>query len=191
MGNYFNAEYFSIKRDREIINAGGFFCHACLASKPATEASPDPRYCQVCYDFLTKEAEMLNPSKYPGWVPKDSQSITRTPPEPSCKPIGVGHNYIGTQIGSEIMSTVNGKKSEADIIQPSVAKVTREKRGPKQKALPQELITQWAGQGMGSRVIALKLNNELGIKVSYKTIQRLLSGEREFDKHGEKSDGEQ
>jgi hypothetical protein len=88
------------------------------------------------------------------------------------------------------MSTVNGKKSEADIIQPSVAKVTREKRGPKQKALPQELITQWAGQGMGSRVIALKLNNELGIKVSYKTIQRLLSGEREFDKHGERSNGE-
>ena len=77
------------------------------------------------------------------------------------------------------MSTVERGESEVDIFQPSVAKVTRVKRGPKQKPLPQELIEQWAGEGMGSKAIASKLNNELGIKVSYKTIQRLLSGERE------------
>ena len=147
---------------------GAFFCHTCLMDKPATEASPDPRYCQGCYDFLTKEAELLDGRK-PTWVPKDSQSITRTPLEPSCKPLqptsGVGHNYIDTQIGSGIMSTVESKKDDG-------------KRGPKQKALPRELIKQWAGEGMGSRVIALKLNSELGIKVSYRTIQRVLSGER-------------
>ena len=56
-----------------------FFCHACLLDKPATEASPDPRYCQGCYDFLLQEAELLSPGKHPKWVPKDSQSITRTP----------------------------------------------------------------------------------------------------------------
>ena len=49
-------------------------------------------------------------------------------------------------------------------------------------ALPRELISQWAGEGMGSKAIASKLNSELGIKVSYKTVQRVLSGEREFDK---------
>ncbi len=75
MGNYSNVEYFSIKQDREIINAGGFFCHACLASKPATEASPDPRYCQVCYDFLTKEAEMLPENKHPKWIPKPQRAL--------------------------------------------------------------------------------------------------------------------
>ncbi len=152
-----------------------FFCYTCLEDKPATEASPDPRYCQGCYDFLTKEAELLDGRK-PTWVPKDSQSITRTPLEPSCKPLqqasGVGHNYIDTQIGSGIVSTVESKKDAS-------------KRGPKQKALPQELIEQWADQGMGSKAIASRLNNELGITVSYKTIQRLLSGERKFDKHGE------
>jgi hypothetical protein len=82
------------------------------------------------------------------------------------------------------MSTLNDKKSEVDIIQPPVGKVTREKqpikteakRGPKHKALPRELISQWAGEGMGSKAIASKLYSELSIKVSYKTIQRLLSG---------------
>ena len=143
---------------------GAFFCHTCLEDKPATEASPDPRYCQGCYDFLKNEAELLDGRK-PTWVPKDSQSITRTPPEPSCKPIGVGHNNIGTRIGSGIMSTVESKKDDG-------------KRGHRQKALPHELITQWAGEGMGSKAIASKLNNELGITVSYKTIQRTLAGER-------------
>jgi hypothetical protein len=146
-----------------------FFCYACLIDKPAIEASPDPRYCQGCYDFLSKEAGLLDGRK-PTWVPKDSQSITRALLESSCKPVqpasGVGHNSIGSQIGSGIMSTVESKKDDA-------------KRGRKHKALPHELIKQWVGEGMGSRVIALKLNNELGISVSYKTIQRTLAGEWE------------
>jgi hypothetical protein len=53
---------------------GGFFCHACVMDKPATEASPDPRYCQGCYDFLLKEAEILSPGKHPGWIPKPHQT---------------------------------------------------------------------------------------------------------------------
>lgn len=76
------------------------------------------------------------------------------------------------------MSTLNGRNSKVDIIQPLVAKVTRGKRGPKHKALPHELIKQWAGEGMGSKAIATKLRTEQGITVSYKTIQRVLSGER-------------
>ncbi len=49
--------YFDAKRDSSIINASGFFCSACLVGKPQSEASPDPRYCQVCYQFLLKKAE--------------------------------------------------------------------------------------------------------------------------------------
>lgn len=48
--------YFDAKRDSSIINAGGFFCSGCLVGKPQSEASPDPRYCQVCYQFLLKDA---------------------------------------------------------------------------------------------------------------------------------------
>jgi len=88
---------------------------------------------------------------------------------------------INTGITEDVvlnMSTLNDKKSEVDIFKPSVGKVTREKRGPKHKALPHELIKHWAGEGMGSKAIASKLNSELGINVSYKTIQRTLAGER-------------
>lgn len=82
------------------------FCHACLEDKPATEASPDPRYCQGCYDFLLQEAEMLNPGKYPGWVPKDSQSITRPPPEPLSPPFSASKTNTGEEDKVLNMSTV-------------------------------------------------------------------------------------
>ena len=80
------------------------------------------------------------------------------------------------------MSTLESTKNTVDIISPSARSRANSGRGRRHKALPVELITQWAGEGMGSKAIASKLSNELGIKVSYKTIQRLLSGEREFDK---------
>ena len=170
----------SAEQPKNNLNKSGFFCHACVMDKPATEASPDPRYCQGCYGFLVKEAEMLPDNKRPKWVPRAQSKKDSTGKNSSQKVIQVSQDVVLN------MSTVNGKKSEVDIIQSPVGKVTREKqpikteakRGPKQKALPQELISQWAGEGMGSKAIASKLNNELGIKVSYKTIQRLLSGER-------------
>ena len=49
------------------------------------------------------------------------------------------------------------------------------KRGPKHRSLPDDLIEQLAGEGMGSKAIAAKLKGESGIEVSYKTIQRRLS----------------
>ena len=166
MGNYFKAEYFSIKRDREIINAGGFFCHACLDSKPATKASPDPRYCQVCYDFLTKEAEMLPENKRPKWIPKPQRALR------ACE-----KQYHIPQVGGGIMSTLESKKDDG-------------KRGRKKLTLPVETILEMSKQGLGSKAIATLLRAEQGVDVSYKTIQRTLADEREFDKHGERSNGE-
>jgi hypothetical protein len=156
---------FDIKRDNELIAAGThFWCEACLVARPLDDRSPDERYCQDCYDFLRKEAEMLTGHiKKPTWIPcKNGQKN-----QPHVSPYGGGN-----------MSTLGEEIIEVDIIQPSVAKVTRGKRGPKPKVLPNELIKQWAGEGMGSKAIASKLNNELDIEVSYKTIQRVLSGER-------------
>ncbi len=48
-----NSPYFSIERDKTY----PFFCEACIVGKPETEISQDSRYCQVCYDFLLKEAK--------------------------------------------------------------------------------------------------------------------------------------
>jgi transposase len=48
----------------------------------------------------------------------------------------------------------------------------------KKRELPIELIKQLHSQGSGSKAISSTLKAEQGIKVSYKTIQRILSGER-------------
>ena len=162
-----NKGYFNIKRDVEVTNAGGFFCEACLVGKPVAEQSSDPRYCQGCYAFLLNEAEILPLAKRPAWLPKCPNA-----PQTLEKPIqgAEGHTLI--------MSPINAPEIEVDIIQPRVASKPIPKRGPKHKALPLELIKQWSGEGMGSKAITSRLNNELGIIVSYKTIQRILSGER-------------
>lgn len=62
-------EYFSSRRDREVIAEGGFFCETCLVGKPISEASPDPCCCQICHDFLLKEAQTLSGNKSPKWTP--------------------------------------------------------------------------------------------------------------------------
>ncbi len=150
-----------------------FFCHACLEDKSASEQSLDTRYCLGCFGFLKNEAEMLTDRHRHDWMPITPDKAPEANRTAKQSVVIVGE-------GSQIMSTLDDNKIEVDIIQPLVVKVTREKRGPKYKALPQELIEQWAGEGMGSKAIASKLKGELGTKVSYKTIQRLLSGEREI-----------
>lgn len=143
-----------------------FFCRACLIDKTEAEMSPDTRYCLGCYEFLLKEAEILGGTKRPAWIPKPQKPLGEPAQSASC----VGHNNTGTQMGSGIMSTVKGKKYEVD------NPPTRTKgRGPKHRLLPEDLIAQLSGEGMGSKAIAAKLKDDFGTRVSYKTIQRRLS----------------
>jgi len=165
--------YFDIKCDLEIVRTGGFFCCACVVGKPAEEQSPDPRYCYTCYKLLLKEAEMDTRRQGNAWKPIN----------PAPKPIRVGKKTA--QVSRDmrtIMSPLENEKTEVDIIQPptlsGVVMRTGAKSGPKHKQLPQELIIEWASEGMGSKAITTKLKGEHGIHISYKTIQRVLSGER-------------
>ena len=48
----------------------------------------------------------------------------------------------------------------------------------KKRQLPENKIKQLHSQGVGSKVIASKPKVEQGINVSYKTIQKVLLGER-------------
>lgn len=122
-----------IKWDIALENAGGFFCEACLGVKTVDERSQDPRYCQSCYDFLTKEAELLLGSKHPAWLPK--------PEKPSVEPEPVSQ------------------------------------KGRKKPVLPVSDIRQLSFEGMGAKAIAPQLRKR-NAKVSHKTAQRVLSGER-------------
>ena len=76
------------------------------------------------------------------------------------------------------MSTLESQEIEVDIIQAPNAIRPSGKRGPKHKDLPEDLIKQMADDGMGAKAIATRLKVEFDIHVSYKTIQRVLSGVR-------------
>ena len=77
------------------------------------------------------------------------------------------------------MATVKTKNSEVAIIQPVTPKVARNgKRGPKYKKLPLTEIKRWATGGMGSKAISRKLAKDYGINVGFRTVARVLSGER-------------
>lgn len=138
--------------------AGAFFCHACLVDHDLV--SPDMRYCQQCYDFLLKEAEHLSGNSRPGWIPRAGKAPENVSPM-------IGHPHT-------IKSIVADDKNSMDLISPTDASRPVGKRGPKHKPLPQELILQWAAEGIGSRAISSKLRNEFDTNVSYKTIQRAL-----------------
>ena len=67
------------------------------------------------------------------------------------------------------MSTVKAQNSTVD----KLSRLVIIRRGPKNKDLPMDLIKQLVDEGQGSKMIAKRLTGD-GIKVSYKTIQRLL-----------------
>lgn len=161
--------YFDIERDRTF----SCFCEACLVGKDKSEASPDPRYCQGCYDFLVNEAEMVTGHTRTDWEP-----IKPPPESPTIEERSTQKLPHVPQVGGGIMSTLESGKFEVDIIKATIPSKVAGKRGPKHKTLPVDLIIQWVGEGIGSKAIAGKLKAEHEILVSYKTIQRVLSGQR-------------
>lgn len=81
------ASLFDSKRDNILTTAGNhFFCMGCLVAVPLEKQSPDPGYCQGCYDFLTKESQQLKvngSTKRPSWMPvidKQPPAATVAPP---------------------------------------------------------------------------------------------------------------
>lgn len=161
--------YFNTERDNALITAGThFWCHGHLTAVPIDEQSPDSRYCEGCYKFLCKEAEML---------PSHTKKATWVPKKPIAK-IGAKKSPHVPQDGGGILSTVEGKKFTVDKIKAPVSKVIREKRGRKQTGLPLDYIKQLAEAGMGYKKIAARVKVEYGVNCSYRTIARIVKGER-------------
>jgi hypothetical protein len=158
--------YFSSARDRAIIEVGGFFCEACLVGKPMDDVSPDPRYCRGCYDFLKAEADQLPATKRPRWIPKGrGKSGEKAIPVPDDADV-IMHTTKTEKIHSmhnwrpgppEKPVFVRGRKDRADI--------------------PQDVIVQWASEGMGSKAITARLKREYGIEVNQSSIHRRLQRE--------------
>lgn len=130
--------YFDIKRDREIIESGGFFCAACLVGKPVTEQSPDSRYCEGCYDLLKKEAALLPPTKRPGWIPQNLQKAK----EASASVVSDGAEALpAKEIGvSKIVPPVIPPVKPPQIQKSGILK---QKRGRPKKTGEVSRVTEW------------------------------------------------
>lgn len=156
-------EYFERMYRPELRRAGThFLCNACLVHRPKENLSLDGRYCRECYDFLEEEASQDTSRRKVGWKP----SVLRESLEKTVQAV------VGVR---GIVSTLTEEETTVDLIRPSVVVG---KRGRKHRDLPHDLIRQWESEDMGSKSIATRLKAEQGIVVSYKTIQRVLSGER-------------
>jgi DNA-binding NarL/FixJ family response regulator len=131
----------------------------------------DHRYCQGCYDLLLKEAEMLTGGRRPAWIPIPSTDAVRSK-------LAGDKQWGIPQHGARNMSTLASEKTKVDTIQPQGRELTHKKRGPKHRQLQEEIIMQLHREGLGAKAIAAHLKSDKGITVSYKTVQRILSGER-------------
>jgi hypothetical protein len=155
-----NNGYFDVERDIKTADKG-FICQACLVGKPPREQSPDERYCNPCYQFLSEEALLIGNRAKQCWIPRFDVSCNRQERQQGAsKPVTHIHTPTGILSTSKQQGTTVNKK-----------------RGRKKKKLPEQDIRQLSSQGYGSKAISTKLKRK-GVIVSYKTIQRMLSGQR-------------
>lgn len=156
-----NNGYFDIKRDIEVINKGGFFCQACLVSKTGDEMSKrDTRYCLKCQPFIEEDYQLRG------------QRYIPLPPEANLAPNNTQPIQTHTKEVKTKLATLNDPSPTVANFRPRGRPKSYEKC-----SLPNKRIKQLHNKGMGSKAIASKLRTE-GVDVSYRTIHRILSGER-------------
>ena len=152
---------FDIKKDNE----KRCFCLGCLVGKKQSQMSQkDIRYCLECQPVIEYEYLLLADK---------SHAKRYQPVKPEANLGAIESPNIDMDTGEEEtkMSTLNCPSSTVDKFRPRGRPKTYKKR-----ELPEELIKQLS-QEMGSKAIVTELRNR-GINVSYKTIQRLLTGQR-------------
>jgi hypothetical protein len=129
-------------------NDGAFYCHACLEDKAAKDMSSDSRYCQSCYDFLLKEAELLierGVTRRPYWWPVMPETLPGHTSEP------FGEAVAGQNSCNKIQTRGNHHGA-----------------GRPRADIPLEKVMAMHSEGMTLRAIASVL------KVSHMTVRRAL-----------------
>ena len=141
---YRRSRLFDSERDKAICDAGGFFCQACLVSKPITEQSTNRRYCKSCWEYLT--AERIASAGI-----RERSVDSRRHVEPCDK-----NKEVSEGVEDFCRTTSNGQG-----------------RGRAAKNLPLQVVKGLVEQGLSGREICHRLNAD-GIKVSERTIQRVI-----------------
>ncbi len=159
--------YFDIERDKVY----SYFCEACLTGKKKSQMSKvDMRCCSQCQPFIEADSK-LRRGKY-----SPTAELTDAHHKPS--DVNLSSNSVPSmerysEKGKTKMSTLNPPSVKVDNFRPRGRPKTYRKL-----QLPDDKIKQLYQEGLGAKAIASQLERERGIDVSYKTIQRVLSGER-------------
>ncbi|MFC1906958.1 hypothetical protein ACFLW8_02620 [Chloroflexota bacterium] len=123
------------------------------------EDSRYPCFCLACL-IGKKKAEMSNYKYCHQCQANMDYDRSLACSQPKSGHITIKHDHTDSVNTEMKMSTVKGRPTTY-----------------KKRALPEDLIKQWASEGEGSKAIVTRLKSQ-GIAVSYKTIQRLLNGQR-------------
>lgn len=151
-------KYFDIERD----NRFPYFCQACAVGKEQM-SQRDIRYCLECQPIVEEGYASLGQHKR--YLKQLYNQKLDSPNN------GDRENYTNKE--KTKLSTLEQGKITVDNFRPRGRPKTYKKR-----SLPGDKIKQLHKEGMGAKAIATQLKREQGMVVSYKTIQRVLSGER-------------
>ena len=152
------------------------FCNGCLVKKQPEEMScEDPRFCKPCHDLLLAEYQALEGRQKYKPPPLFEKAYPGTPLECHSDALATrGHN---SEKVKPIPSYGLGKK-QIIMSHFAEAKILK-KRGPKHRDVPEHLIKQLAAnQILKPRGIARVMLSEHQTKISYKTVERILKGQR-------------
>ena len=158
--------YFNIERDK----ISSYFCQVCLVGKLESEMNKaDIRYCLQCQSSIEEDYK-LRGVKYSLILVTDAHY---KPSDVNLSPNGVPPMEKYSEKGKTKMSTPNSPSVTVDNTRPRGRPKTYRKL-----QLPDGKIKQLHQEGLGAKAIASQFERERGIDVSYKAIQRVLSGER-------------
>jgi len=183
---------------KDIIETGSyhFFCQACLVDRPASEQSPDERYCQGCYEFLCVEAFRI--SERPKWAPNPLAEPKRIielndnwldgPVEEAIKELDQREKDRRAELKGKAPSAVpQNTHRTAPAVKRAVAKINKVVKHPlsdKPRGRPKTTaivgvvakIKELKNENMTTREIARVLQEE-GTNISYSTVSRILNGQ--------------
>jgi hypothetical protein len=153
--------YFDFTRDKKF----SYFCQGCLVGKTEEYISKkDVRYCITCQPLVEKGYDQLRQKYTP--IPYNGQN-----------------HREDTHINADIQIPIGEQKTKMSTLNSTSPTVDNFRwmgrpKVYKKRLLPEDKINQLNKEGIGAKAIATYLKTEADIFVSYKTVQRVLSGER-------------
>lgn len=114
---------FDSRRDRAVIEAGGFFCGACLIGKPASERSRNPRYCVTCYESLRQERAKADSPDFSegGVIGTESPLLEPSSNDKGCDKAGDRENVTDDAVTARIIELSSLRKGKKAISSRAIA----------------------------------------------------------------------